>query len=133
MADREDKVGNLTSSPERNQAYERMRARYQNKAVSAMVKNLTTPNRIVEYDGKLIQKMYSIYLDDHKPKHSFDFSAILFQPTKHFLGYQWDTYYFNIFIIWAMTLFLYIALYFDLLRKFIQLFEQRKLRRRDRS
>lgn len=133
MADRENRVSILTNSPERSADYERMRARYQNKAVSAAVKSLTTPNRIVEYDGKLIQKMYSIYLDDHKPKHPFDFSAILFQPTKHFMGRHWDTYYFNICVIWAMTLFLYIALYFDLLRKFIHLFEQRKLRRRDRS
>jgi ABC transport system ATP-binding/permease protein len=133
MADRENKVSVLTSTPERNAAYERMRANYQNKAVSAAVRNLTTPNRIVEYDGKLIQKIYSIYLDDHKPKHLLDFSAILFQPTKHFLGRSWDTYYFNICVIWAMTLFLYIILYFDLLRKFIALFEQRKLRRRDRD
>jgi ABC-type multidrug transport system ATPase subunit len=133
MAERENLVSKLTSTPERNAAYEQMRARYQNKAVSAAVRNLTTPNRIVEYDGKLLQKMYSIYLDDHKPKNPFDFSAILFQPTKHFMGFYWDTYYFNIAVIWSMTVVLFIALYFDWLRKFMMLFEQRKLRRRDRD
>jgi ABC transport system ATP-binding/permease protein len=133
MAAREQLVDSLTSTPELHARYERMRLRYQNKAVVTMVKNLATPNRIVEYDGKLIQKMYPIYIDDHKPKHFFDFSAILFQPAKHFAGWYFDTYYFNIAVIWCMTAFLFMTLYFDVLKKFMLLFEHRKLRKRERS
>jgi ABC transport system ATP-binding/permease protein len=133
MAKREALVQELTLTPERAAQYDRMRSRYQNKAISSSVKNLTTPNRVVEYDGKLFQKMYPIYLDDHKPSHIFDFSANLFQPTKHFAGYYFPTLYFNVAVIWSMTLFLFVALYFNWLQKFIHLFEQSKHRRRERN
>jgi hypothetical protein len=132
--EKDDNISILTSgSPDRLAKFEAQRASYQNVAVSASVKNLTTPNRIVEFNGKLVQRIYPIYLDDHKPRHAFDFSANLFQPTKHFMGRYYDTYYFNIAVIWGMTVFLFIALYFDLLKKFIQLFEQQKHRKRERN
>ncbi|HEU5291115.1 MAG TPA: ATP-binding cassette domain-containing protein, partial [Cyclobacteriaceae bacterium] len=133
MREKENIVSELTSSPEKLQAYNELRDRYQNKAVASQVKSLLTPNKIVEYDGRLYQKVYSIYFDDHKPAHIFDFSGSLFQPTKHFAGRYYDTLYFNITIIWCMTLFFFITLYFDLLKKFILLFEQRKHRKRERS
>jgi hypothetical protein len=107
------------------------RNKYQNKQVATAVKNVATPNRIVENEGKLYQRIYPIYQEDHKPRHLLDFSANLFQPTKHFWGRYFDTLYFNISVIWGMTVILFITLYFDLLKKFMELFEQRKQRKRD--
>ena len=110
-----------------------MRNRYVNEAVSNAVKNISSSDRIVEYEGKLIQKIFPIYMDEHRPSHLFDFSANLYQPTKHFAGYYIDTLYFNITVIWAMTLLLFITLYFDVLQRFIQLLEgNRKYRRKER-
>ncbi len=133
MREKENMVSVLTNTPEKLQLYNQQRDKYQNKAVASTVKNTITPNKIVEYDARLYQKMYSIYFDDHKPAHFFDFSANLFEPTKHFAGRLYDTLYFNITVIWCMTLFFFVALYFDLLKKFILLFEQRKHRKRDRN
>jgi ABC-type multidrug transport system ATPase subunit len=133
MRQKENKVSELTNSPERLQSYNEERDRYQNKAVASAVKSTLTANKIVEYDGRLYQKVYSIYFDDHKPKHFFDFSGNLFQPTKHFAGRYFDTLYFNIAVIWGMTLFFFVTLYFDLFKKFILLFEQRKHRKRERN
>jgi hypothetical protein len=131
--ERERLLTAFTSTPERMAVFEKMRDTYENKAVVAAVKNVATANRIVEYDGKLVQRIYPIYMDDHKPKHYLDFSANLFQPTKHFAGYYIDTYYFNIAVIWSMTLFLFIALYFDWLKKLMALLEQGKHRKRDKN
>jgi hypothetical protein len=128
---KEKMIAAFTSTPSRKKYFDELREKYENKAVATAVKNINTPNRIVEYNGRLYQRMYPIYLDTHKPSNYFDFSANLFQPTKHFAGNVYNTYYFNLAVMWCMTLFLYITLYFDLLRKFIQLFEQRKQRRRD--
>jgi hypothetical protein len=133
MREKEGIVSSLTNSPEKLQLYNEQRDTYQNKAVSSAVKSTLTPNKVVEYDGRLYQKVYSIYFDDHKPAHFFDFSANLFQPSKHFAGRYYDTLYFNITVIWCMTLFFFVTLYFDLLKKFILLFEQRKHRKRDRN
>jgi ABC-type multidrug transport system ATPase subunit len=110
-----------------------MKQRFVNDAVMSMVENVSTADRIVEYDGDLIQKIYPIYNDEHKPKHVFDFSANLFQPTKYFLGKKFDTLYFNLMVIWSMTIFLFIALYFDFLKRLIKLLEgNRKYRKKDK-
>jgi hypothetical protein len=123
----------LTKSPEQAAVFKTFHDTFVNDAVSDAVKNMTSADRIVEYDGKLIQKIYPIYMDEHRPSHLFDFSANLYQPTKHFAGVHFDTLYFNIAVIWSMTLFLFVTLYFDALKSLIKLLEgNRKYKKRDR-
>jgi ABC transport system ATP-binding/permease protein len=126
---KEDLIATLTDTPEKAQAFEDARQRYQNKMVSAAVKNTGTTDRVVLYNGRLVQKIYPIYSDDHKPSFPLDFSANLFQPTKHFAGINFNTLYFNIAVIWSMTLGLFVTLYFDLLRKIMGVFENKKYRK----
>ena len=132
-AEKERVINTLTSTSEGAARYNAMRNQYVNEAVSNAVKNIASSDRIVEYEGRLIQKIFPIYMDEHRPIHILDFSANLYQPTKHFWGKYFDTLYFNIAVIWFMTVTLFITLYFDLLKKFIQLLEgNRKYRRKDR-
>jgi hypothetical protein len=131
--EKERKVSLMTGTPEANIYFITFRNQYVNEAVSNTVQNISSSDRIVEYEGRLIQKIFPIYIDEHRPLHFFDFSANLYQPTKHFAGIYFDTLYFNIAVIWAMTIFLFITLYFDVLKKIIQILEgNRKYRRRDR-
>ncbi|HEX8041023.1 MAG TPA: ATP-binding cassette domain-containing protein [Chryseosolibacter sp.] len=130
---KEARIRKLTPDDESAAAFNEWRKRYVNEAVSNSVRNISTADRIIEYEGRLIQKIYPIYMDEHRPMHALDFSANLYQPTKHFAGVYFNTLYFNIAVIWSMTVALFITLYFDLLRKFIQLMEgHRKYRRRER-
>jgi ABC transport system ATP-binding/permease protein len=127
-------VDSLTATEEQAALYTQMHDQYVNNAVSDAVRNMTSADRIVEYDSKLIRKIYPIYMDEHRPAHPFDFSANLYQPTKHFLGLHFDTLYFNITVIWAMTFLLFVTLYFDVLKKLILLLEgNRKYKRKDRN
>ncbi|TXH27594.1 MAG: ATP-binding cassette domain-containing protein [Cyclobacteriaceae bacterium] len=126
-------VDSLTNTPQKAAQFAIDMQRYQNKMVSSAVKNTSTTDRVVEFDGRLIQKIYPIYFDDHKPAYGFDFSANLFQPTKHFFGNIFDTLYFNISVIWIMTVILFVTLYFDLLKKFMNIFEYKKYRKRERT
>ena len=131
--EKERKIGLMTSTEESRERFNNLHDQYVNEAVSNIVKNVSSTDRIVEYEGKLIQKIFPIYMDEHRPLHMFDFSANLYQPTKHFAGLYYDTLYFNIAVIWSMTVFLFITLYFDLLRKFVRLLEgNRKYRRKER-
>jgi hypothetical protein len=128
-----ERISKLTSTPQDAARFNALRDQYVNEAVSNAVKNASSRDRIVEYEGKLIQKIFPIYMDEHRPMHLFDFSANLYQPTKHFGGHYFDTLYFNIAVIWSMTFVLFVALYFDLLKKFIQILEgNRKYRRKER-
>ncbi|MEQ9593464.1 MAG: ATP-binding cassette domain-containing protein [Cyclobacteriaceae bacterium] len=130
-AEREAMIAELTDTPEKLALYNRNRMRYQNESVTNMVENTTDPIRIFEWNGQLIQKMYPIYFDEHRPKSIIDFTANFYTPNKHFWGKHFDTFYFNIAVIWVMSLFLFIALYFDLLKKLVQSIENRiKYRKR---
>ncbi|NOT76147.1 MAG: ATP-binding cassette domain-containing protein [Cyclobacteriaceae bacterium] len=115
--DRQALIQKLTSTPEKKQAFDRMHQAYENQSVTAMVENSNEINRIVEWQGRLIQKFYPIYFTDHRPRNQFDFQANFFVPTKYFLGRIYDTFYFNLAVIWIMTFILYFTLYFDLLKK----------------
>lgn len=121
-------VSSLTNTEERLAAFNEMRRRYVNEAVSDAVKN-TTNDFVVEYKGRLVQRIYPIYQDEHRPRHALDFSANLYQPTKHFLGRYYDTLYFNLCVIWFMTFCLFVTAYFDVFPRIIRAFERRKYRR----
>ncbi len=118
-----DITRSLTATPEGRAEFDALRERFQNEAIGDLVKNRTTQYRIVEANGKLVQKVYPIY-KEADPDHWFDFRAQFFAPTKHFLTLHIDTFYFNIIMIWLMSVILYITLYFDVFRKIVKSFSR---------
>ncbi len=115
---KDNKTAQLTNTSEKEKSFEDFRKSYQNEAITELVRNTMETNRIIEKDGKLIQKIYPIYKDPD-PDHIVDFDAQFYMPAKHFLNRNIDTLYFNIGVIWSMTLVLALALYWEILRKVI--------------
>jgi hypothetical protein len=115
---KEEMIFRLTATQDKQAEFNRFRETYHNESLTDLVKNLTETHRIIEHNGKLIQKIYPIYKDPD-PDHSIDFDAQFYMPAKHFLNRDVDTFYFNTAVIWSMILALALALYFDLLRKVI--------------
>lgn len=129
-AEKERRVEKMTAARQDAEAYRVLKKKYVNESVSAAVENMSSIERIVEFDGSLVQKIYPIYIDKHKSKSQIDFSANMFQPTKYFFGFAINTLYFNVAVIWLMTLLLYVLLYFDLLKKAIKAIEGSQTHRR---
>jgi len=124
----------LTDTPEKQKLYDFSRMRFENESVTRMVENSNEPKRILEWDGQLVQKVSPIFFDDHRPIHYFDFSANFYVPTKYFAGQKFDTFYFNLAMIWFFSFALYVTLYFEMLKRFIKALENyRKYRRKDRE
>ena len=115
---KEKKIFELTNTPENQAKFNLFRENYHNETITELVKNLSETHRIIEEDGKLIQKIYPIYKDPD-PEHAIDFDAQFYMPAKHFLNQNIDTFYFNTGVIWSMSLVLALALYFDILRRII--------------
>jgi hypothetical protein len=115
---KEKKIFDMTKTPEEEKAYEEFRLANHNEAITELVKNISETHRIIEKDGKLIQKIYPIYKDPD-PDHAIDFDAQFYMPAKHFLNRNIDTFYFNTGVIWSMTFVFAVALYFDVLRRII--------------
>jgi ABC transport system ATP-binding/permease protein len=115
---KEELIRKMTDTPEKEKAFTKFREDYHNETIAEFVKNTSETNRIIEKDGKLIQKIYPIYKDPD-PEHMVDFDAQFYMPAKHFLRSNVDTFIFNTGVIWSMTLVLAILLYFDVLRRII--------------
>ncbi|ELR70402.1 ABC-2 type transporter family [Fulvivirga imtechensis AK7] len=94
--------------------------RYFNESLADLVTNISEKDRIIEYNGELIQQINPVFNDPTSPGHLFDYRTHFFAPKKYFLGTYIDTYYFNVIVIWIMTLILYFTLYFLLLKKALE-------------
>ncbi len=125
-AEKEKLMMELTNTPEKKIAFDDLKMKFQNQAVTNSVENTNAIVRIASWKGELVQKIYPIYFDDHRPTNQFDFRENFYVPTKLFMGKKYDTFYFNVAVIWAMTIFLFITLYFDLLKKAIHSMEMRR-------
>ncbi len=54
-----------------------------------------------------------------EPRNGIDFRTHFFAPVKYFGGKFHETLWFNIAMVWLLTISLYIVLYYDLLAKTI--------------
>jgi ABC transport system ATP-binding/permease protein len=96
-------------------SYLKLRDTYHNASLEEFAVNKNETTTIVEYKGELIQKMDPIFLD---PQHKF-VKAHFYAPTKQVFGRYVDTYVVNVIVLWIMTIILYLALYFRLLKKLL--------------
>lgn len=101
--------------------FDEYKNKYYNESLADLVKNTTAENRILEFDGQLLQMVDPIY---HlpEPNHSLDYRTHFFAPKKYFVGQFFSTFTFNVIVIWFMCILLYFALYFELFRKAIEYF-----------
>jgi hypothetical protein len=90
-----------------------------NESLADLVRNLTTKERIIEFKGQLLQIVDPVFNEPGNPKNQLDYRAHFFAPKKHFFNTYFNTYWFNVAVLWIMTFMLYVALYFELLKKLI--------------
>ena len=112
-------IVSLTDTPEKRHAFDLYKNKHHNETISELVKNQNDPVRIIAKKDKLVQKIFPVYLQE-EPDHLFDFRSQFYVPQKHFLGAFFDTYWFNMSVLWLMGLFLYFTLYYDVLRKIVR-------------
>ena len=97
----------------------KMQNDYYNKRLADIVMNKLELDKIIEADGKLIQKKDPIFM---KPT-SILGRAQFYTSEKNLFGYNFQTYWFNIIVIWLGTFLMYIALLFNWLKKIIKVTE----------
>ena len=100
---------------ENGNLYLTMRDRHHNETLEEFALNKNELTGIVEFKGHLVQKKDPIFLD---PQYPF-IKAHFYSPTKRIFGNYVDTYVVNVIVLWVMTLGLYLALYFRLLKRLL--------------
>jgi ABC-type multidrug transport system permease subunit len=96
------------------------RNKYHNERLQEIVKN-TFKNKIIRYGNRLIQQEEAIFHDADYDGF-FGFRAHFYAPRKWFCGRYYDTYAFDVVVIWLFSLICYVTLYFDLLKKVVDWF-----------
>jgi hypothetical protein len=93
---------------------------YKNESLANLVQNRDEFEKIMEIKGELVQKKDPIY---SRP-HSNIGRAQLYAPFKVVAGFEIDTFYFNLMVLWTMTALLYFMLVNDTLKKLLNGFNK---------
>jgi hypothetical protein len=92
-----------------------LRDKHHNESLEEFAINKNETTTFIEFKGEFIQKMDPIFLD---PQFPF-IKAHFYSPTKRIFGAYIDTYIVNVVVLWVMTILLYLALYFRVLKRLL--------------
>jgi len=103
--------------------FELKQKNYNNK-LADLVLNRSRLKQIIVYKGELIRKKDPIFMDPNS-----HIGRAHFYAAYKFLGNRRiDTFIFNVVILLLISIFQFIILYYDVIRKFLQFFDKQKLR-----
>jgi hypothetical protein len=100
--------------------------RYYNESLADLVRNINVSDRIIEYEGKLLQRIDPVF-NEPLSAGMLDYRTHFFAPKKQLGGMLIDTFIFNLGVIWFMTILLYISLYYELFARSLRYFSSLKL------
>jgi ABC-type multidrug transport system ATPase subunit len=118
----------IANSDERENLY-RLESDYYNKALATFVLNDDILLKSIQKPKRVVQKYEPIFMAPTANNGRAHFCA----PFKIIGNTEIDTFWFNLAVIWLVSLILYIALYFNLLRKLLSGFDNFKTRKSDSS
>jgi ABC transport system ATP-binding/permease protein len=124
-----DLLINQVKKKEGDQFLYNQKMKYHNKSLEALALNSETKNFYRETTYGYMQKVAPIYKN---PENNYGRAHFL-ASQKYILGYPINTFSFNLGIIWIMSLFLYTTLYFDWLRKILQIPVHYKVRKKHKK
>ncbi len=101
--------------------------RYYNESLADLVRNINVSDRIIEYEGKLLQRIDPVFNEPLANAGFLNYRTHFFAPKKQIAGKLIDTFYFNIAVIWLMTSLLYVALYFEVFARLMSYFGNLKI------
>jgi ABC transport system ATP-binding/permease protein len=114
-AKKDEKFNKLVKKMGSKEAVDKLKQDYHNEKVEDAVKNKEELQKFVEGDDHMIQLFEPVFKE---PIHNYG-RAQFYAPVKKFFGKSIDTYWFNMAVIWLMSLFFYFTLSFDALKKFL--------------
>ncbi len=123
-SDRRDSVSRVLEARIGSQGLEELKENYYNEQLENLVLDRTRKEQSIETDSKIIQK--------YEPGFMMPLSktgrAQFYAPYKKVGNIKIDTFWFNLIVIWIVTISLYVALYYNVLQKLIEALENLKFK-----
>lgn len=117
---REKIITKQNATEKKKQDFIKLKNDYYNESLSDLVRNANDVDKILEQDGRLIQRADPVFLD---PTDSKFVRSHFFAPRKFVINKYYDTFWVNVAVIWGMSLLLALTLYLDFLRRILNLLE----------
>jgi hypothetical protein len=114
--------GVIAANRSDSEKLDRLRIDYYNKGLATFVLNGDLKDQSVEKPKRIIRKYEPVFMPPTAKNGRAHFCA----PFKMIGNLKVDTFWFNLAIIWLVSLLLYIALYFSILRKILSVFDKSK-------
>jgi len=102
---------------------------YHNDKLEEIVRKVYEKNKILEYEGRLIQNTDPIYQEPW-PETIFEFRCHFMAPVKKILGLTIDTFIFNNILVFFSGIVLYLFLYYEVLLRFVTFIERVRIQKR---
>jgi len=126
--DRKDTVENSIKSQIGEEEYIRLKDNYHNKNLEMLVLDQTRLDQYIETPNRIIQMYEPGYM---KPL-SKNGRAHFYAPYKQIGDIKINTYWFDLMVLWTVTLALYIALYFNIFEKLITVLTNLRIKESDK-
>ncbi len=114
---RDDYINKINSQSSETRQFILLEQKYHNQQLENFVKG-NKETIVLEYKEKIYRKFEPIFYD---PEHKL-LKAHFYAPTKRLFTQLLDTFWVNVFVIWLQIIFLYITLYYSVLKKTLELF-----------
>jgi ABC-type multidrug transport system ATPase subunit len=102
---------------------------YHNDKLEDIMRKVYEKNKMLQFNDRLVQNVDLIYLEPD-PSGPIDFRTHFMAPVKKFMGLTVDTFSFNIILVLASIIVLYIMLYAQTLKRIISYFESFRLQKK---
>ncbi|MBA3680318.1 MAG: ATP-binding cassette domain-containing protein [Bacteroidetes bacterium] len=116
------KLSGFVDSKEGQERFQRVKNKYSNEYLEDVVRKEYVKNKYIIENGCLNQQLDPIYINP--PKQYISYNIHFFSPYKYLLGKEISTFWFNTVVIWFISLILFILLYFEVLKKTLNLFNK---------
>ena len=98
-----------------------LKNRYQNESLKEIVTNIYEKNKVLVYDSRIIQQIDPVYQEPDQSSY-IGIRSHFYAPHKMFLNKKYETFWFNILVLFIMASMLYIPLYYEWTVKLLELF-----------
>ncbi|MDX9811880.1 MAG: ABC transporter permease, partial [Bacteroidales bacterium] len=102
---------------EDREGFRKLRENYYNKSLEESVLAKNEDQKTIVYKGEIIQKLEPVFMDPSAPF----IRAHFYAPRKKIFGMFAGTFAVNVGVIWFMTAILYLALYFRVLKRILDM------------
>ncbi len=99
--------------------YIRKRDKFHNEHLEDIVTNTYEKYKILVFKDEIIQQVDPIFKDPDD-SNFIGFRSHFYAPQKYFMGKHFPTFWFNLAVMWLMSILLYIPLYFSLLKRILE-------------